>query len=444
MDDYNIQMLKVIDIIRQTLSFKSERRRRHELLLQQSEIFCMAPWVHQYMFPDGRVFPCCIAAQDINNPLGNLSKGETLEQIWNSNQTKALRMAMLQGKKTSLCENCYKYQDLGKKSSREEFNEMFSHHIDLVDKTGEDGNLEEFSLKFIDFRFSNICNLRCRTCSHHFSNKWFEESKLMGFTTGSDRSIIYPVKDIEELWQHVEPILDGLERVHFAGEEPLVMEEHFRILQHLIARKKNDVQLTYNTNFADFKYKQYDVFELWSKFKNVTVLASLDAMGERGEYMRKGINWATVKENRFRLMTETPHIQFKIIPTVSIMNVLHLPDFYLDWLGKGFLGPRDINVYLLFEPYFYNIITLPVEIKEQVLVRYNIFYNSQLFMLSKADKEYVVEQFNIVLKHMMNDPEKMPEDYYSGHTFKTYNGFLDLHRKESFADVFPELRGLLE
>jgi sulfatase maturation enzyme AslB (radical SAM superfamily) len=437
-------MQKVIDRIRKKVPFKSERRRRHEQLLHQSEVFCMAPWVHQYMFPDGRVFPCCIAAQDINHPLGNLSKGETLEQIWNSEQTKALRRDMLHGQKNSLCKNCYKYQALGKKSSREEFNEMFAHHIDLVDITGEDGNLKDFGLKFIDFRFSNICNLRCRTCSHHFSNKWFEESKLMGFTTGSERSIIYPVKDIDDLWQQVEPIVEGLERVHFAGGEPLVMEEHYRILEQLIARKKSDVQLTYNTNFADFKYKQYDVFELWSKFKDVTILASLDAMGERGEYMRKGINWASVEENRIRLMSETPHVQFKIIPTVSIMNVLHLPDFYLDWLNKGFLRPRDINIYLLFEPYFYNIITLPQETKGLVNTKYQSFFSSELSMLGKADKEYVVGQFNIVLKHMMNDPEKMSEDYYSGHTFKTYNGFLDLHRKESFADVFPELRGMVE
>jgi len=411
-------------------------------LLKESEVFCMAPWVHQYMFPDGKVFPCCISANDLDDVLGHLGNGDTLEEIWNNAPTKKLRKNMLNGVKSNICEGCYRYQALGKKSSREEFNEMFGNHIDLVENTRKDGSLENFDLKFIDFRFSNICNLRCRTCSHHFSNKWFEESRLLGCGTGAGHSLIYPVKSIHELWEQIEPILQGLERVHFAGGEPLMMEEHYKILNYLIEHGKTDVILTYNTNFADFRYKQYDVVDLWKHFRQVSLLASLDAMGERGEYMRKGLDWNKAEANRKRILKEVPHVRFQLTPTVSILNVLHLPDFYIDWLEKGLIQPREINIYLLFEPDFYNILHLPPALKLRVRDKYKWFLEEYILKLTEADQQYLRDQFTTVLLQLNKEPELMPPGYYNNHTFATYNGLLDQNRNENFRDIFPELQEL--
>lgn len=403
----------------------------------------MAPWVHQYMFPDGKMFPCCQSAEDLSVNLGSLSSGQTLRDIWNSEASKELRRNMLAGKHSKICEGCYKYQSLGKKSSRQEFNEKFAQNFDVVLDTNEDGSLDNFDLKSFDYRFSNICNLKCRSCSHHFSNKWFEESKIIGTASGSEKSIIYPVDHVGTLWEQIKPTLNGIEAIHFAGGEPLKMEEHYRILERLIEIGNTKVLLTYNTNFSDFKYKDKDVLELWRHFKHVSLLASLDASGKRGELMRKGLQWENVVENRKRLLKETPHVLFKLTPTVSIMNVLHLPDFYEEWLELKLIQAKEIIAYLLFEPYFYNIVNLPADYKRKVEDRYQAFFEKNKQRFSKSDSDYVNGQFAVVLNQMHQEVKEMPKGYYNGHDFKSYNAILDGTRNESFYEVFPELVGVV-
>lgn len=421
-----------------------------DVLLNQSKVFCMAPWVHQYIFPEGMVFPCCISAHNLNDNLGDLSKGQTLKQVWNSEQTKLLRANMLSGKKSDMCKLCYQYEQVAQKSSRQEFNEMFVHRVEEVNNTKPDGEVEGFNVRFIDFRFSNVCNLTCRTCSAYFSSKWFKESVQMGITEGAKaaegKSMIYPVSSIEELWQQVEPLLDGLERIHFAGGEPLMMEEHYRILEYFIAHGKTDVQITYNTNFSEFQYKRYDVVELWKQLKHVSICASLDAMGTRGELMRKGISWAKIEDNRRRLLQEAPHVRFQLTPTVSIMNVLHLPDFYMDWVDRGLMQPNEINIYLLFEPFFYSIINLPPAFKAAVEKKYAAFFETYVRKMPDAAlSNFVEQQFTTVLNHMNSATSFMPPHAnYRQFTLASYNQKLDALRNEDFEAVFPELKGIFE
>ena len=80
--------------------------------------------------------------------------------------------------------------------------------------------------------------------------------------------------------------MDGLEEIYFAGGEPLIMEEHYRILKKLDERKMYHVRLKYNTNFSQMTFKKLDVMEIWNRFESVKIGASLDGMGKRGEYLR--------------------------------------------------------------------------------------------------------------------------------------------------------------
>jgi radical SAM protein with 4Fe4S-binding SPASM domain len=415
-----------------------------DFLLQQSEVFCMAPWVHQYVFPDGKVFPCAISAHAVNDNLGSLKNDHTLAQIWNSEKTMALRANMLCGKKSDMCKLCYQYEAMHKTSTRQEFNKLFSHHIERVDSTGADGSAHGFGLKSLDFRFSNICNLTCRICSPNFSNKWFKEGVALNIADGTQKSITYPLADIDELWAQLSPLLDDLESIHFAGGEPLVMEEHYRILQYFINHGKTDVLITYNTNFSEFEYKNYNVLDFWKQLKNVSVCASLDGMGARGELMRKGISWQKVEANRLNMLAQAPHVGFQLTPTVSSMNVLHLPDFYQNWVSRGFMKPTQFNIYMLFEPHFYNIINLPETVKQQVTEKYEAFmagYVSQSFDAPTAD--FVAQQFRSVLTHMHSAAQfNSPQGAYPGFTFNSYNQKLDAFRNENFEAVFPELKNV--
>ena len=103
--------------------------------------------------------------------------------------------------------------------------------------------------------------------------------------------------------------------------EPLIMEEHNRILKLLIEKGNTQVRLIYNTNLTELKYKRESVLELWKHFPSVCVAASLDDMGERAAVIRSGTDWAQVEQNIRDLKRECPHIDFMISPTLSMMNI---------------------------------------------------------------------------------------------------------------------------
>ena len=87
----------------------------------ESKTFCIYPWMHQYVGPQGEVKPCCL--YDPNGKgIGNL-KDNTLDEIWNNEETKALRLKMLNGETDSRCFKCNIHQD--GISPKEGFNKAF-------------------------------------------------------------------------------------------------------------------------------------------------------------------------------------------------------------------------------------------------------------------------------------------------------------------------------
>ena len=75
-----------------------------ETLLTESETFCMFPWVHLNATPKGDIYPCC--SNDYSNPIGN-ARDMSLQEAFNTDYMKELRLNMLAGKKTDICNFCY-------------------------------------------------------------------------------------------------------------------------------------------------------------------------------------------------------------------------------------------------------------------------------------------------------------------------------------------------
>lgn len=401
-------------------------------LLRKSNVFCMAPWTHLHVLPTGEIFPCCMSAHESLNAVGNLRNGDSLLSAWNSSAMKNLRTRMLAGKGSELCERCYKAEDVGQETWRTAANKEWVHHFPIVRKTRPDGGLEELNLPYLDIRFSNICNLKCRICTPKLSSRWYNDARALRFVSPTDLAIITATEDPDELWNQIAPLLPFLERFHFAGGEPLVMEDHYRVLDRLRQHGKRDVKLSYNTNLSVLKYKHYDAVELWQTFRHIYMQASLDGMGARGDYMRKGQNWDLVVANRRRLIAECPHIEFCVLATVSIMNVLHMPEFYKTLVETGLIRPQEMQLNILFEPEYFNVRGLPPAIKRRVNQNYQSFMDEYLPQFG-AEVEGVRGHFQAVLQYMW------AEDWDLRETFIQRTAELDQLRKERFQDIFPEL-----
>ena len=113
--------------------------------------------------------------------------------------------------------------------------------------------------------------------------------------------------------------------------------------------------------FKIIEDKDLDVLDYWGMFDSVSVGASLDASGSRAELMRKGSDWKKTTDNRERMLKKCPNVDFYISPTLSIMNIQHVPEFHKDWTARGLLSPADLNVNVLQSPEWYRVDCLPTE-----------------------------------------------------------------------------------
>jgi sulfatase maturation enzyme AslB (radical SAM superfamily) len=236
------------------------------------------------------------------------------------------------------------------------------------------------------------------------------------------------------MWEQLIPHLDYVEQIYFAGGEPLMMAEHYNILDELERRGRFDVRLIYNTNFTHVRLKDRTVFDYWKKFKSVAVGASLDDMGVRAEYIRKGTDWDQVERNRAQMLETCPNVDFYISPTLSILNAMHLTDFHYDWVSKEFIRPQDLNINILQDPSYYRIDIAPPEYKQQIKQK----FEQHLEWLRPQDSlQRATVGFESAINFMMStDNTSLIPKFWN----KTQE--LDSIRKENLLEVIPELKAL--
>ena len=305
----------------ETLSLKEKQ------LLFESDTFCMIPWISLMISPDSSVRPCCESRETIGNCAEN-----ALADIWNSDNIKSIRKDMLLGKKIDSCKGCYLKESLGRDTLRKTINRRFANEIKIIDTTHDDGHLDTFQLKYLDSRFNNLCNLACRYCNPTDSSSWHESAVFLGLTDKKSKPFLIAGKNEFDIYNQIAEHSNSLDRIYFAGGEPLIIEQFYKIVQLLDQRGRHEVELIYNTNMTKSGLKNNSIFDLWKNFKKISIGASLDGEGIRGEYLRSNTKWNDVVDFRKEMIKQRPDIDFYISATTSIMNALHVPDFHRSWV----------------------------------------------------------------------------------------------------------------
>jgi sulfatase maturation enzyme AslB (radical SAM superfamily) len=404
-----------------------ELTEREKFLLKESKTFCIYPWIHLHAYPTGEAYPCCHAEMGVGQ-VGNC-RTNTLEEIWQDKPMQDLRQDMLTETPHAACTRCYEQEQSGFFSGRRSANKHHGHHIKKLEEN-------PFEMTYWDIRFSNLCNLKCRSCGHIFSSQWYQDQAKLAGTEWKARNTVlnYAGRTETDMWSQLEPHLDYVEQIYFAGGEPLLMEEHYRILDELVRRERFDVRLIYNTNFTHTDLKGQSVFEYWKQFDSVAVGASLDDMGARAEYIRKGTDWGVVAQNRRDMLAICPEVDFYISPTLSIMNAHHLPDFHRAWVEQGLIRAQDLNVNILQDPAHYRIDIAPAEYKQQLREKFlsHIEWLRPLDALQRA-----TTGFESAIAFM-----DATDNTHLIDTFWRKTNELDAIRNENCLTVIPELKAL--
>lgn len=391
-----------------------------------SKTFCILPWIHFYANPDGNVLPCCIG--DHNKPLGNVQTN-SIKEIWNDAPYRNMRLKMLSGENCIECKSCYNAEAAGVKSFRQSVNSDYSKWLSFADETNPDGSLNFMQLKYLDIRWSNICNFKCRSCSGTYSSSWATEDNKHG--QNKKVLIFADGKDNKNLYEQIEPHLYDLEEIYFAGGEPLLMDRHYQILDQLIKTNNTKIRLRYNSNFSSLTYKNKSVIDLWNHFPNINLNISLDSWGSRAEYIREGTDWKSIEKNIITAKENAGHIQFGVSTVVSIFNVYTLLEF-IDYMLENKLADDKTNAtfYCLLNPNFYSFNVLDTNLKNIIIDK-----------LSKIKYHNPLDtQIENVIKHLQSSTV----DLQLQKQFLRHTEYYDSIRNRKFVETFPELKEFYE
>lgn len=398
---------------------------------KNNDKMCILPWIHMHPWPNGKTMLCCDSPWEKN--IGDLREN-TLQEVWNSDQMKQVRLNMLNGKSCEQCVRCYEKEKYGHDSLRVRSNrDWLEKHWDKVTKTNEDGSLDDLHIVYLDFRFSNVCNLRCRYCGPELSSNWYADAVKSSFNITPTEKVIQIRNDVDGFMDEFEPMLEHIEQIYWAGGEPLMMDEHWAIMQKLLDMGKTDIRIFYNTNFTELTYKKQSAIDLWKKFDHISVGASLDAEGARAEYQRKGTKWDKIVANIEELRQRAPEVDFYVSATVSAYNAHHITDFHRSWVDKGYIKPGDWYMNVLLNNERFRMSVLPEHIKEEIKYK----WQKHLEWLTPLDHiGRATEGYNSAIKFLDDNHEHLlPE-------FKHFNAEFDKLRNEKFEDVFPELKDI--
>ena len=314
--------------------------------------YCMAPFRNVYI-NNGKARPCCwYERRELTNKVDNLIE---VVDVFNSNEFDAIRNNP--SNKPSGCWKCQMHEDNGGVSHRMLWNK----------REKDDGDVK---LTDLDIYMGNLCNLACVTCSSHNSSKWIAEEKQIFGSSFKDKQDDI---DINLNWE----LVKDLKRIKLAGGEVTLMPHHETFLQQLIEFDvAKNITLVYIVNSTQDPRK----FEnLWSKFKNIEFIVSLDGVGELSDYIRYHSDWNTVSTNIIRA-TEMG-IQISANSVVNILNVYHLPEILEWWKHKGSVLWRILDY-----PQPLSIVNLKPEHKDLVAERLKD-YNELAHVIEHMYKE---------------------------------------------------------
>jgi MoaA/NifB/PqqE/SkfB family radical SAM enzyme len=395
------------------------------------ENFCMAPWVHMSVWQTGDAYPCCIYHWDM--PVDNINRSG-LKGAWNSEKMRELRLRMLSNEPSEGCKKCINYDKQGIISYRHKMNTEYAHHRDLINTTQEDGTVDKMNLAYFDIRFSNLCNMKCRSCGPHFSSKWAED--VIG------KPEIVEINHAD-MWEEIEEALPSIEEIYFTGGESLFMPQHYRLLDMLIERGLKP-RLTYNSNATRLSLKGKHIKDYWKHFDNIFYCVSLDQVGPKAEYTRNGQTWDTVYNNLcwIRDNFEQGYDKGVVIqpnPTISVLNIMDLRRIINFLFDNGLATDYDINMNnLLVGPEWLSCTILPKHLKQ--LAQENLE-----LLKEDVDKRKMYPQRREFLHSAIDNVIVYMNDRDDTHLipkFKEEMQKLDLKRGENFTMVFPELKDL--
>lgn len=423
-----------VDALKKINDFEWLEKEFNMIDTMKKDTICAVPWMHLAFEPNGKVIPCCLTSPH-NYFVGDL-KTQTIDEIWNGQMMKDLRKQMINGEEPKICSTCFDKEKVTAESSRYYHSKEFKKVIDIIPEiTLEDGTCTTMELKYWDFRFSNLCNYKCRSCGPRYSSAWVQDSKKMGW---SEQEKVWNIEGVNDStnYDFLKNQVQHVQKIYFAGGEPLLMPEHWQTLDMLVEHKRFDVKLSYNTNASTLTYGKKNVLDYWKQWDNykIEVWPSLDEIGPRAELIRSGTVWPKVEEN-IKAIAALENVTVRPGMTMGAWNIFRFPEIIQHLIDIGIVTEKQrysnffINV--LQYPAYYHVSILPDDFRKEIIDKLERF-------IAEHNSKYNTDISNI-MSHIMHELQK-PFEEKNARAFIDITEKLDAVRGENTFETIPEMQ----
>lgn len=351
--------------------------------MKKPETLCMAPWTHTYLSPQTERRMCCASREPSQNFEQYIDTASgtgkyipiTLDEHWNSEHMKSVRRRMMAGETLPECEVCND-KLLNTSVYRDYFWHLFKHKYDYIgETTGSDGSTTMQPVSW-DYRFSNLCNFKCRMCGDMLSSAWESEQRQHNMINWSNPKNNWMIPEVKkQIEQFQENQIEAefskaveehrVEEVYWVGGEPLMYEQHWRYMKRIIELGDGkNVYARYNTNLSRIHYKGIDLYrDILSNLRDWQICASLDGTGPIGEYIRTGLNYASWRDNFAKgVEIQSNRRQMRIDFTLTLPGMFEVQN--IRQLGQDFGVEILAKVIFSFTP---DIVMSPLALPRELL-----------------------------------------------------------------------------
>jgi hypothetical protein len=299
---------------------------------------------------------------------------------------------------------------------RSYFNQLFGHKREEVLAATDATGYTTASPVSWDYRFSNLCNFKCRMCGDMLSSAWESEQRthnMINWTNPKNnwmkpevREEISRFQDTQIEAEFAQAVAEHrVEEVYWVGGEPLMYEQHWRYMRQIVEQGDGDrVYARYNTNLSRINYRNINLYsDILSNLRDWQICASLDGTGRTGEYIRTGLNYSNWRDN-FALGVDisTHRRQMRIDFTLTLPGLFEVEriqrlaeEFDVDVLAKVVFG---------FTP---DIILSPLALPRELL-------DKTVDRLVTQLPAGALQDVLVQLKHRPTFSEQWPDEYQAG------------------------------
>jgi sulfatase maturation enzyme AslB (radical SAM superfamily) len=415
----------------------------------QTPTFCMHPFTGLATREDGAVKICCRS-----QPIGWI-QDQSIEDIWNGDAMREVRRQVLSGGRPDVCKPCFDLEDQGVESLRQRHingvipEARINLYPNALDALRDDYTMP-FEFPTMEIKLNNLCNLKCRMCNPLDSTSWQDWDEVKPFYEKENNYLvptiaklvrkpgqyIGPFDNTDNWWTSFEKLLPYFRRVEFAGGEPLMDPQHYKILDMLKPYGRN-IELKYATNGTTTGIKGgRTIHDYWPHFRSVAVNVSIDGIHSVYDHIRSGSSFATVEEN-VKIFQSFPNVSRVVgaftAQAGNILQAAECIDYFINEMNIIFYSHR------VSYPNCLSAQVLPKELKELAIDRLKNV-EQRLFTFAAIQENSLLEK---VTRQQIKDNInylQAKDQHNLWNDFVEFNRRLDTTRNQSLLEAIPEFK----